>query len=358
LLRADFGSTRVSLIALVLKAIDDALGRVKISIILPKLIENRELLAQMVTDTQYSPAIGLIDDFIRRREIILKLQRPPLADHRMIKIIDFFQLNHKMFELFPGLMNKMSINERKLLSSFEMLRDLAERRLERDAYEHIKDERRLQAVYKKHCIYMERISQLQEKIKAQKRELREKVIAKIERTNQIEKEMNEKKVLNDERVQQEMDDNRRKIREFKKKFLETQEQIIEELKTTRIEYAQFVKINKVIEKQAKDEKNKSEIQLESIIRKYDAAIREKKIEILELEEKVTEARKDMDKFMKTYRKEEKIYTNIVIKYEKEEARKMQQMLLRYMMNRAARIIQKYWRQWRISLLKKNRRLRK
>lgn len=81
---------------------------------------------------------------------------------------------------------------------------------------------------------------------------------------------------------------------------------------------------------------------------------EKFAENLELTDKLNEAQKKLDEYKVTYRKEQRIYNEIVAKREKEEERRKQEMIIRYMMNRAARKIQKYWRAWRKSLKKKNK----
>lgn len=100
------------------------------------------------------------------------------------------------------------------------------------------------------------------------------------------------------------------------------------------------------------------IQLENILHKYDSSVCEKLRENLELEDMFKVAKKELDEFMVLYRKEEAVYKNIVVKYEKEEQRKQQQRILLYMMNRAARKIQRYWQKWRKDQAKRARKARK
>lgn len=84
-------------------------------------------------------------------------------------------------------------------------------------------------------------------------------------------------------------------------------------------------------------------------------IGEKLVENLELTDLMNEAKQKLNEYMVTYRKEQAIYKEIVVKREKEEERKKQQAILHYMMHRAACKIQRYWRAWRKHLQKKKKR---
>lgn len=153
-----------------MRAINNAVDRVRISIILPKLIDNRPLLMEKLKNTEYTHAINLVDNFYKRRDYILREQRAPLMDHGMIQIIDFFQMNNEMYLLFKRLMNKMSHNERKLLYAFESLEELAKRRLFRDTQMQFIEERKLQAMYNKYTATHAQMEVLRQHIR--RRELR------------------------------------------------------------------------------------------------------------------------------------------------------------------------------------------
>lgn len=182
---------------------NDAYERVKISLILPKLIEDRRLLAKAVTGTQFEGAIPLINAFVRRRDIILKEHRSPLMDHGMIKIIDYFQRHQTIYTLFPGLMNSMSDNERKLLFAFQKLIDMATAHLKRDAKTQIQQERYLQGVYTEKEKLKENIKQIEEKIAAHRIEQRWKAVAKASHMAKIAEELRVKKELHEEKIERE-----------------------------------------------------------------------------------------------------------------------------------------------------------
>jgi len=75
---------------------------------------------------------------------------------------------------------------------------------------------------------------------------------------------------------------------------------------------------------------------------------------MDLQKQLEETQVDIDKLMITYRENEVIYNEIVLKRENEVELEKQRRILRYMMNRAARRIQRYWRNWRKYQLKKKR----
>lgn len=125
---------------------------------------------QKLKNTEYKHAIHLVDNFYKRRDYILREQRAPLLDHGMIQIIDFFQMNKEMYLLFERVINKMSLNERKLLYAFESLEELAKRRLFRDTQKQFIEERKLQAMYKKYTETQDNMAVLRHHIR--RREIR------------------------------------------------------------------------------------------------------------------------------------------------------------------------------------------
>jgi len=68
-------------IGCVLDVLAEAIERVKISLILPKLLEHPTHMAQVLNGTKFEKAVHLVESFVRRREFILREKRPPLMDH-------------------------------------------------------------------------------------------------------------------------------------------------------------------------------------------------------------------------------------------------------------------------------------
>ncbi|XP_043863983.1 uncharacterized protein LOC6586844 isoform X2 [Drosophila mojavensis] len=200
----DFSSLRPTLIELVMAMMREAFERVKISLILPKLIQDRAMVKNVLTGTQYEPAIKLIDDFLRRRDIILREQRQPLMDHGMIQIIDYFQRNMQIYTLFPGLINALSKRESALLMTFAKLLKVAETHLNRDAYEQIAHERHLQKVLKEKQKLWEEIQKFQNVIEKHNIEESDKALAKEQYVGKLMEERRQKKLRDDMKIEREM----------------------------------------------------------------------------------------------------------------------------------------------------------
>lgn len=182
----------------------DAFERVKISVMLPKLIQDRAMVVKVLTGTPYEPAIKLVDDFMRRRDIIVREKRPPLMDHGMIKIIDYFQRHCQIQALFPGLTKNTSEREQKLLTAFAKLIDVAKIHLDRDAYEHIQNERTLHKVLKdKQKLWLD-IQKLQKLIEEHREEEKAHLHAKEVSALKTMEDIKQKKLRNDMKIEREM----------------------------------------------------------------------------------------------------------------------------------------------------------
>ncbi|EDW80516.2 uncharacterized protein Dwil_GK11526 [Drosophila willistoni] len=354
----DFSNVRTTQIGCVLGALAEAINRVKISLILPRLLEDPDKLAKVLTGTKYERAITLVEDFFRRWEFIVREERPPLMDHGCIQIIDYFQKNSEMYLLFPRFMNNLKPDEKKLLAAFEMLYELAKERLHRTSKEAIAQERKLHGMYLENEVVKKSVAELKKKIFVQKVQLRWKMAAKEAYLQKCESDLANKRRQNSEQMQYEIEKCTRALRANQKASLERQAELEEQLNKLKLEDQKINKENLIQEKEARDEKNKLLLQLQDLIKKYDHGIRDKMVENMELNEEFSKAKKALDDFMVGFRKVEQVYKDIVVKREDAERRAHQQRVIMFMMNRAARKIQKYWKKWRRDLRKKNKRLRK
>ncbi|XP_017030724.1 dynein regulatory complex protein 10 isoform X2 [Drosophila kikkawai] len=335
----------------------EAIERIKISLILPKMLEHPSHMAKVLQGTKYEPAVRLVYSFLRRKQFILREKRPPLADHGMIQIIDFFQRNHQMHVLFPRYYNHLSNEENRLLKAFNMLSELAKDRLYRTSTEAIAQERKLYAMYKENERVKVQVDLLREKIHSQRMAHKWRMATKEANLQAYEEMLEKKKREKNQRLQKEIDRVNRMVRAKRKISIERQAELEEKLETTKKNYDASTKAYMKLEMANREEKNKLILQLQALIKKYDHVIGERMIENIELEEQYKAAKKVLDDFMVGYRKVERVYKEVVVKREEEEARHRQQRIIIFAMNRAASKIQKYWRKWKKHMRKKNRRIR-
>ncbi|XP_034487901.1 uncharacterized protein LOC117792056 isoform X1 [Drosophila innubila] len=338
----------------VIRVLQESIEFVKISLILPQILENPIKVKSVLAGTQFEPALRLLDDYILRRDIIMKYKLPPLSDHGMIKIFDFFLRNHKMHHLFPNLFKKLTVDDRSLLVTFERLYKICEQNLLRNAKKEISNERQLNKIYQENEAVKNSIIKLKADLAFQIVKERWQMAAKMAYLQKCEEKLNRKKQQNDMRMRDASEKCQRIIQVNQKTVAEEQSVLEIELKQLRLEFEKQVKQNQRDEKKWRDEKNKLEIKLQSVIKKYDETIGQQILKDMDLQLQLKETAKEMDKLMMKYRKSETIYNDIVIKREEEEEFRKKRRILAYMMNRAARKIQRYWRNWRRHQLKKKR----
>lgn len=144
----------------VLNILQKAIERFKISLMLPKLLENPDILKRGLIGTQYESAIALVDNYINRRDAVVKMQIPPLSDHGMIKIIDYFQLNYEISYLFPNLLDEISTKEKDWLKTFENLCNICKLHVLRGAKRYINTEQRIYKLYQENEAVKENIKDL------------------------------------------------------------------------------------------------------------------------------------------------------------------------------------------------------
>uniref|UniRef100_A0A1A9VHU2 Dynein regulatory complex protein 10 n=1 Tax=Glossina austeni TaxID=7395 RepID=A0A1A9VHU2_GLOAU len=213
---------------------------------------------------------------------------PNYFNFRLIRIIDFFHTNTNILELLPDWMNELDDNDASLLKAFKLLRWITEQRLNKSAIDELKKEKKVHEVYHEN-----------EKFK-------KNIEASVARHRELE----------------------------------------EELRVTKVNYEKIVNDNIRQEKKARAEKNKLLLQLEALIKKFDQSIGEKMREKIVLEEEYAKQKKIFDEFMITFREKEAEYEIAVVQKEQEEREQQEKKVAFFIMNRAARIIQRFYRKYR------------
>ncbi|XP_064540208.1 uncharacterized protein LOC135429705 isoform X2 [Drosophila montana] len=248
---ADFSTMRSMQIRCVIRVLQDSVECVKSALLLPKLLRRPSSVANVLHGTEYQPAIRLVEDYIRRRDIIVKEQRPPLMDHGMIKLIDYFQRNPDIYSLFPDF--RMTPEDRKLLIAFEQLLSISKHHLQRSAEKEISNEHVLHKIYQENEHIKDTIKHLRAYFESQKVKLRWKVAAKSAYLQRCELKLEERKMKNVLRMQNESEACQRQIHENQKNSLEKQKLLEIELEQLRVEYENQTKRNLLEEKLAREE---------------------------------------------------------------------------------------------------------
>ncbi|KAI9583091.1 hypothetical protein GQX74_012308 [Glossina fuscipes] len=253
----------------VLTILSDSIEKLKISLILPRLLERPCILRKVLDNTKYSHCLKLIEDYINERQDS-KDETSSYLDYRLIKIIDFFHINTNILELLPGWMDELDDNDVSLLKAFKLLRWITEQRLNKSAVEELKKEKKIHEIFHENEKFKKNIEEFKHQLKSQRINLRWKLAAK--------------------------------------------ESLL--------------------------------LQLEALIKKFDQSIGDKMREKIVLEEEYAKQKKIFDEFMIIFREKEAEYEVAVVQKEQEEREQQEKKLAFFIMNRAARIIQRFYRKYR------------
>ncbi|XP_032596977.1 trichohyalin [Drosophila grimshawi] len=332
---------------------ESSIGRLKISLMLPRLANDLDRVMNQLRFTFYEPARNLLRNMLHLD--VLKMEE---FNADVLHIIDYFQHHFDIHEMFPELLETLSIQDRQLIDAFENLLKVAERHLRRTSRAEINMERKLHIMFQERERVQTRIEYYRKQLRSKNAVLRWKQAARRIILENQENDLASKKWKNNVRIQNEIEKRSRILGDNHKSSLEKQEELRQELDKARRDYELLIQKNAQREKEMRAEKNKLLIQLEGILQKYDNNIGEKLRENLQLEDQYKVAKKELDDFMVDYREEEAIYNRIVVTHEREEQRKQQERILIFMMNRAARKIQKYYLKWRRDQKLKARKARK
>ncbi|XP_032596647.1 uncharacterized protein LOC6568030 isoform X3 [Drosophila grimshawi] len=317
-------SDRGAQIRCVLQVLQDSKYCLMIALLLPKLLAKPSSLVEALTGTEYEPALKLVADY----------------RHPQIR------------QLFPDY--EMTPQDNQLLFIFEQMFQIALSHLKRTAKHELASEHKLHKLYKGNEEVKKNIDELLRKLSRRKVQLRWIMAARTVFVQKCEMKMSVKKAQYAKRILNESENCQSIIRKNRKKCLERIKVLETELQSLRANYEQQAKRNRRVEMRTRQEKNKLELQLQSAINKYDHTIGERMIEHLDLENEFEGEQKSMETLVIAYHKEEKNYKNIVTQHEEGLNNNMKSKINLYMMNRAARKIQNYWREWRTQLNKEMR----
>uniref|UniRef100_A0A1A9W0V3 Dynein regulatory complex protein 10 n=1 Tax=Glossina brevipalpis TaxID=37001 RepID=A0A1A9W0V3_9MUSC len=329
----------------ILTILSESIEKLKISLILPRLLENACILKKVLDKTKYSQCVKLIEDYIDEGQDE-KDETPNYLNYRLIKIIDFFHINTNILELLPNWVNELDHNDTSMLKAFKLLHWITDQRLNKSALEELKKEKKIHELFHENEKFKKNIEEFKHQLKSQKINLRWKLAAKEGVIKSHEQNMALKKALNDQRIKEEMAKTSRSVRQIYTASLGKQRELDEELRLTKMNYERLVNENIKQERNARAEKNKLLLQLEALIKRFDQSIGEKMREKMTLEEEYSKQKKLFDEFMIIFREKEAEYEITVVQKEQEEREQQERKVSFFIMNRAARIIQRHFRKYR------------
>ncbi|XP_046802806.1 GRIP and coiled-coil domain-containing protein-like [Lucilia cuprina] len=328
----------------VLSLIKETIEKLKISLILPKILENPKILQEYVNHTKYNNCLKLVQDY-RTRQKTQSLMETKQSDYYLLKIIDYFQENYKMLEVLPNWLDDIDNTEKCLLTAFEDVYQVAQERFYRPAMADLAKEKRLHEVYLANEEVKKNIKDISRKIQNKKLNRLWKTAAKTGVIKKLEEELAFHQYDNNLFVKQEISNSHREIQQINFNFTNKQQELEEELEKARLTYERKLKEDLIQERNVRDERNKLQLQLQSLIAKYDKTIYDKYKEEIILQEEYDKEKQEFDIFLIEYKREDAIYEELVRKKECEFQQLHEAKILLFTHTRAAKKIQRWWKKY-------------
>lgn len=172
----DASTVRSIQIRCVIRVLEETMDNVKSALLLPKLLSLPQNAFKVLIGSKYEPGKRLVDDYMRRRQLIVKKQQAPLSDQYLIRILDYFHRNPDVFNMFPDV--TLTPEDHQMLNIFALLLRISKIHLNRSSKTEINQERLLQKVYQKNEKLKDTIIQLQATLESQKSQMESKLTTK------------------------------------------------------------------------------------------------------------------------------------------------------------------------------------
>jgi len=161
--------------------------------------EDLSRVKSLLQGTLFEPAIGLLEKLRT-----LDTAKEQILNHEVLRIIDFFHRNHHIYHLFPGMVNQLSNEDKKLIVACNTILSVAERHLKRTAKNELSMERQLHVMYHEREELRSRTAYYHKKYKQRYAVLRWKQAVKFLILDKLETDLANRKWKNSVRIQNEM----------------------------------------------------------------------------------------------------------------------------------------------------------
>ncbi|XP_054738382.1 meiosis-specific nuclear structural protein 1-like isoform X2 [Anastrepha obliqua] len=343
----DMSAERAAQVNSVMCIVNESIEKLKISLVIPKILENPLTVSRHLKGTKYEDCLHIIQSYLTMKKPDVKLYRPEEC-MQLLQLIDMFHENYEMLNSLPNWLDELSHVDKSLLNSLTLLQNIAEERLSKSAIAELAKEKKIHQVYHDNEQMKRNIREFQAKLHNQKINLRWKLAAKDGIIKKYEADLAFKKWDNNVHVREELVKSSRRIHNIHVASVIKQKELEEELEKAKIAYEKMLKENLAHEKEVRDEKNKLLLQLQALVKKFDQNIGDKIKENVYLQEEYDEQKRQFDEFLEEYQREEAEYEAIVKTKEEEDRRKHEEKVMLFMMTRAAKIIQRAYRRYRRS----------
>ncbi|KAL5277732.1 hypothetical protein ACFFRR_002761 [Megaselia abdita] len=327
----------------VLRVLKTGIKKLTIALIIPVIVEHPECLKLCVSPEEFSEFIEICTKYFPPNCENTIVDYEKIIDLRIIEVIEMLHSNEAFKAHIPKYIEKLPDEDKELLASFGDLSTIAGIRLSTSASSEINREKVIHVFYLSNEEVKEKIKRTKTDMLVKRIVLKWKTLAKNALLDEYDETLKAKKWENAMITKKEMDKTTERMEEMCNTSAVKQGYLLEEYRNAKSNYEVAARKNIDNERKTRAIKNRNLIQLQTLIHKYDTDIINKIKESDGLSEEIKKKREEIKEFNVEFEKIEEEYLDLVHKKYMEEKIAFENKLYLFMANRAARIIQKYWK---------------
>ncbi|XP_055380814.1 uncharacterized protein LOC129611620 [Condylostylus longicornis] len=264
-------------------------------------------------------------------------------DFCLLTVIDIFYENVEFRQCLNQYINSLSETCKTLLDSIKEIRKIAEVKLTASNITETLRDKQLHEMFHESVKTRKDAGLLMSQLMEKEANLNWKLLTKDGLIKKYKEDLSFKKWENSIKIKKEMVHSNQKMEEIWTESEQRRVQLEEELKEAKLTYSKILTENLRKDKSLRQRRNRLLLQLQAFIKKFDHENFEKIKEIERLDEERQEMQKKFDDFMEIFNQLNSEY--IVLKQQKDtEAKKsFEHKLMMFILNRAAKVIQRAWR---------------
>ncbi|XP_050092343.1 dynein regulatory complex protein 10-like [Anopheles aquasalis] len=233
---------------------------------------------------------------------------------------------------------------RRFLSNIREFRKFTINKMKLTAQKDLAKEKILHRLWTRNERNKKEICKIEDILVLRKEKLEESVQEKYAAIERCRKELSELAIQSQKQITQYMDDSDRQMYSYFERSDQRYEQLLEDAATTAKTYQQRLQEDLSVEKANRLKKMKLTQQLQTWLHKYDKDAGERTQELKELVAKLNTRQQEYDRWKRTiFDPQEKKYFDAMEEKRQIEIREQEERIEAFMMNRAAKVLQRAWR---------------
>ncbi|CRL03086.1 CLUMA_CG016753, isoform A [Clunio marinus] len=323
----------------ILQIFDEMIEKIETLLCIQEFVKDRKLMEKYFNDSD----INNLTKYCSGKDLEVDMNDEKESE----KISQLIQslLNSDLHKHVDSYKNNISLQKKMLFSSIKELRNIIDLRLQLTAPKELKKEQILHQMWKKYGKTKEKIATLREKWIYRKQNFEEKMQDKYETIERFKREIEMLRKQNETEIQNRIQESNVNIVELCEVKDHAIAQKFKAAEQSKVMYNEFLHANLSRERKLREQKQKAVQAFQAILHKYDIEVGEERTrELDDLQNALELQRKEFATWKESVCEPQiKLHAHLMHERDEAERREMEQSMMIFMMNRSAKILQKYWR---------------